>query len=607
MSISASDRLQPEPMEEEEEQPEVDLDALLGPRNSDIKLVYSDVVVARPSAAVVVAKAPTSPQPPKDKEEEEEDPKKKAVVVRFVGRGATQTSMTSMVTATKRPPVDKEARARERQERKRQREQEKLDEQQRAEEQIREQAMIAQALVAEAMYKKRKRMEEEYLRDHAVLHTGSENPERFAVVHQKTEWKDGVNLDDADKRCNLTRYYGSEAFPVATIVELATRNRRVPLEHVEFGFVINDSFWRNRRFPSGHQLKEFLMKMRPQRLELGPVHPSKLKTQEPYANMPLQKYLVFDCDMEDASDRHPRAYVRRCACKGAARVCAEGCWFYMRVAVKCLTYVLKAVLGCRTMVPVYSGRRGVHVWVLDERFLTNSEEERAAIVARIKLLGKPWRYDHSEYSAYLYDFILRDAFYANFLDGPRIVAAPEVANIITDMVAREKGNTTATVLLPDQAIEALVRVQMEVIGNPEAARRAWDDFCVIMSASLVPDFERRFIFRMMYPRLDEDVTVKDHHLVKFPFVIHPGSRRCAIPIPDVDTWKPEDAPRLSELMAYAEQFERDGGGEEGERDPKFYHYGRSTGNVKPNPLAPYVAHFSKMLAAEYPLMGTFLK
>jgi DNA primase small subunit len=612
----ARKRKQKMSMSDRDPEPEVDLDALLGPRKSDIKLVYSDIVVARPANASLSVLPP-----PKDKEEED-----KKQVVRFVGRGATQSSLP--VTSTKRPPIDRETLNRERQERKRQRELEKLNEEQRAEEKLREEAMVAQALVAEAMYKKRKQMEEQYIRDHAVVHTGVENPEGFSVAdHKLPEWKDGVNLDEADKRCDLTRYYGSAAFPLATIVKLATRNHRVPLENVEFGFVINDSFWRNKRFGSGQQLREFLAQMKPQRLELGPVHPCALKTQEPYANLPLQKFLVFDCDMQDVNDKHPHAYVRRCACKGAARVCAEGCWFYMRVAIKCLTYVLKQVLGCRTIVPVYSGRRGVHIWVLDEQFVSRSEEERTAIVKRIKLMGKPWKYAHPEFGAYIYDFILKDAFYANFLAGPRIVCAPEVPNIITDMVRGKRmknsdNNNNGTLVLPDEVIEALVRVQMEAEN-----KNAWGEFCARMNV-IVPDFERQFIYRMMYPRLDEDVTVKHHHLVKFPFVVHPGSRRCSIPIPDVDTWTPDMAPRLSELMAYAAQFEdmaavmeeqankrRNRKKQEvernpyGWRDPRRYHQedGGGAARDKANPIDPYEMHFAKMLAAEYPLMDTFLK
>lgn len=63
-----------------------------------------------------------------------------------------------------------------------------------------------------------------------------------------------------------------------------------------------------------------------------------------------------------------------------------------------------------------------------------------------------------------------------------------------------------------------------------------------------PDFERVFIFKAMFPRLDEDVTTNMSHCLKAPFVIHPLTRRCSVPIPDIDKWLPHMAPRASELI-----------------------------------------------------------
>ena len=605
---------------------DVDLDALLGPRKSDVVYTYSGVVVgtARPSKPLL---------PPKDKEEEEHDddddnrPAKKPIV-KFLGKIASQQNLAGFVNATKRPSVDKEAKEARRQQLKRDRDQADMDEKQRAEEQARDEADAAAAHVAEMMYKKRKQLEEEYFREHAIVHTGTENPTGFkvhipssSIAAAAAAWKDGVNLDEEDKKCDLTRYYRSDAFPLSTLVKLATHNSRFPLERVELGFVVNDSYWRNRRFGSGIHLKDFITLMKPQRMELGPVHPSTAIVKDSYNTLPLQKFLVFDCDMEDISEKHPDMYVRRCACRGSARVCGEGCWFYMRVAVKCLVYVLREIIGCRTIVPVYSGRRGVHVWVMDERFQTCSEEERSAIVERIKMIGDPARYYHGEYGPYVENLILRDEFYANFLDGPRLVCAPEIAQIVQQMIFEQQSNNDHQhryQRLSEQIVEALVRTQME--ANPALARREWQAFCTLMSSDdeegLVPDFERRFIFRMMYPRLDAGVTIKHHHLVKFPFVVHPGSRRCAIPIPNIDTWTPDMAPRLSELLASAQdvQDEKEANNNNpninsnnGWRRDQYAGGGGGGGGLKANPLDPYVDHFTRMLNIEYPLLGTFLQ
>jgi len=62
------------------------------------------------------------------------------------------------------------------------------------------------------------------------------------------------------------------------------------------------------------------------------------------------------------------------------------------------------------------------------------------------------------------------------------------------------------------------------------------------------DFERVFIHKAMFPRLDEAVTTNMDHCLKAPFVIHPATRRCSVPIPDIDKWLPHMAPRASELI-----------------------------------------------------------
>lgn len=89
--------------------------------------------------------------------------------------------------------------------------------------------------------------------------------------------------------------------------------------------------------------------------------------------VPEEKELVFDVDMTDYND------VRGCDCKqNGTPMCAQ-CWPLMRVAAQVLEHVLHDEFGYAHLMFVYSGRRGIHCWVLDQRARTLTHEQRAAI------------------------------------------------------------------------------------------------------------------------------------------------------------------------------------------------------------------------------------
>lgn len=160
---------------------------------------------------------------------------------------------------------------------------------------------------------------------------------------------------------------------------------------------------------------------------------------------------------------------------------------------------------------------------------------------RIKLYGKPDQYYHDEYSAYIEEFILRPEFYMMFLEGSVLIQSPasqvclmECASPISDTF-----RTQFAVLIAN------------VLHAPSGQRMTlWKQACVAVDKERGQQqgaFERRFIFAMMFPRLDGNVTTSMNHCVKSPFAMHPATKRCCVPIPDIDTWRPHMAPRISEL------------------------------------------------------------
>jgi DNA primase small subunit len=45
---------------------------------------------------------------------------------------------------------------------------------------------------------------------------------------------------------------------------------------------------------------------------------------------------------------------------------------------------------------------------------------------------------------------------------------------------------------------------------------------------------KKMIFEKLYPKLDENVSIKKSHLLKAPFSIHPGTGNICVPILDIE-------------------------------------------------------------------------
>lgn len=106
----------------------------------------------------------------------------------------------------------------------------------------------------------------------------------------------------------------------------------------------------------------------------------------------VARELVFDIDIDayDAPHVYDAAHrlepVGRRCCSGAA-VCAR-CWPLLACAVECLDAVLRRRLGFVHVLYVFSGRRGVHVWVCDQAATLLGERARRAVPALFNALGR---------------------------------------------------------------------------------------------------------------------------------------------------------------------------------------------------------------------------
>ena len=136
----------------------------------------------------------------------------------------------------------------------------------------------------------------------------------------------------------------------------------------------NEVYIRYQSFLSQEELTSAIMKRRPTKIDIGAVfnYPPKDNKSLPSGKLQTQeRELVFDIDLTDYDG------VRNCGCSGA-KICNK-CWKFMGMAIDVMDGGLREDFGFEHLAWFYSGRRGVHCWVCDDKARKLSNEARSAV------------------------------------------------------------------------------------------------------------------------------------------------------------------------------------------------------------------------------------
>jgi len=107
------------------------------------------------------------------------------------------------------------------------------------------------------------------------------------------------------------------------------------------------------------------------------VQPKDKKTLRSGALQPLLRELVFDIDMTDYDS------VRTCCSN--ADICKK-CWAFISAAVKVLDKAIRNEFGYDKLLWVYSGRRGIHLWISDREAMELTDAQRKALVGWLNVV-----------------------------------------------------------------------------------------------------------------------------------------------------------------------------------------------------------------------------
>ena len=126
-------------------------------------------------------------------------------------------------------------------------------------------------------------------------------------------------------------------------------------------------------------------------------------------------------------------------------------------------------------------------------------------------------------------------------------------------------------LLPDRTLNESLRRKWDAAPG-RASTSKWADIDAMaktgasknLDAKALLEAKQDIVLEYTYPRLDIEVSKKLNHLLKSPFVVHPGTGRVCVPIDTrkLDEFDPLGVPTVQGLLAEIDAWKDDGSGDD---------------------------------------------
>lgn len=260
--------------------------------------------------------------------------------------------------------------------------------------------------------------------------------------------------------------------------------------------------------------KTFICEQNPERMEIGGAYAQAVEERAirgKHGLTLLGRELVFDLDMDAAYDPY-----RVCGCSGA-NICRV-CWKLLAAGARFLDRILQHEFGCRKMLWVFSGRRGLHCWVFGHTCIPRSA--RAAILERVDVLVQ------SATSRNVRPLLpsVTAALVQLHADFEVYVSAnPTLMTACKEQIETALGDETVI-----HEFRALVADQAQRAGS---AIDIWKAFRSMCNPPRLQRYTHAVALAFCGPRLDRAVTEDARHPIKLPFCVHPSTGKLCLPLP----------------------------------------------------------------------------
>lgn len=352
-------------------------------------------------------------------------------------------------------------------------------------------------------------------------------------------------------RQNLEWYY-DKLFPFKQFYKWLGLNNSDVFERREFSFTLeNDIYCRFQSFKSEEEFRKETMRGLPIKIDIGAIYNTPPKYHNSVfsrgvgnqsAFTPVQKEMVFDIDMTDYDD------VRTC-CKDA-NIC-DKCWKFMVIAYKILNAILLEDFGFENTQWIFSGRRGIHCWVSDERARNLSNDGRSAIANYIKFkivnqntgakvaLKEPI---HPSVERSLH--IIESCFEEYILKGQDVLNETSgKINALVLMIIKahflhikdfDSYETKIKSILDDRRFDSVTKwnaiyQDLLTLENKSGTKINLKNKYTMTELCL-----KEIKLNFVYPRLDINVSKHINHLLKSPFCVHPKTGLISVPLNEDD-------------------------------------------------------------------------